>query len=303
MRSEFPTPSSSCYGGRANRALAVLQSLLLAGLFLVTVPAYADNILVYGEEGELRSKLETVYKDALTEHTVFASDTAGKNSDLAIVVGANALERFCSQDHSTPVIVTHAYERRLRQAKKECEQPIRAVFYDAPLNAQLALADALFSGEKSASLTSASTSAEKSLSRDIDYWYCVKDQSIYQAIKELVETRRGWSVFLMEMDPTLYEGIDYRVAVETLVRYRKAVIAPVQSLVKAGAVAGVFYNDESLEKAMLRSVQGYLAGGDITDTRPDHLSVAINHSILRILFGRKLTQEQVQAIESRVNER
>jgi hypothetical protein len=287
---------------KKERALSIFKRVLFACVCVVTSPvAQSESILVYGAKGELRGRLEASAKESLPEHTVFASDQTQK-ADLAIIVGATALEKFCSENDSTPITVTHIYERRFASASKGCTQPVGAFFFDAPFEAQAELAEALFPGQSSASLTSSVTHQKMARAQGIDHPLPVEGRSVYPAIKALLTDSASWSVFYVEMDPAIYQGTDYRLTIETLARNRKAAIVPVMSLVKAGAVAGVYYDKESLEDALFTSVSTYLSDGVSTTKRSKHLSVAINHSILRTLYGRKLTADDVETIENSIND-
>ena len=276
---------------------------MLACLTLLNSPnSHGESFLVYGKAGALRERLETAVRIALPEHAVYASDASQERMDLAIIVGAAALEKFCSEDRSTPAIVTHIYERRLDGASQHCQQAVGAVFFDAPFQAQANLAEAIFPSQKSAALIPPSSINGQPTAKGVDLPFALENDTVYPALKAMLATEPDWSVFFVTMDPRIYRGSDYRLTIETLARNRKAAIVPVMSLVKAGAVAGVYYDDTSLERALLRAIQTFLSEGESIKIRSTHLSVAINHSILRTLFGRTLSVAEIEAIEGRLNE-
>lgn len=287
-----------------NRALRSVACIVLWNFFLPFSPALlADNILVYGRQSELRDTLTAAYSKAMPQHSIIASDSLPENIDIAVAVGAQALEAFCAANAVTPIVITHVYEKRFATAAEGCTQPVGAVFFDAPLDATVRLANMLFPDDKTAAVTSQPSPIDSQLGDRTDYSTPINGRSIYQSIRYLMATYRDWEVFIVEMDQKVYQGAAYRLAIETLVRSRKAAIVPVESLVRAGAVGGAYYAEEDLVAAIVLSVKRHILDREISQGRPEKLSVAINQTALKTLFGRKVLDAELETIVEALNGR
>jgi hypothetical protein len=161
----------------------------------------------------------------------------------------------------------------------------------------------LFPDDKTAAVTSQPSPIDSQLGDRTDYSTPINGRSIYQSIRDLMATYRDWEVFIVEMDQKVYQGAAYRLAIETLVRSRKAAIVPVESLVRAGAVGGAYYAEVDLVAAIVLSVKRHILDREISQGRPEKLSVAINQTALKTLFGRKVLDAELETIVEALNGR
>ena len=256
------------------------------------VPATAE-ISIYGGDSETRERLQALIEDKLGQGSA-------ATINLAITIGASALAEFCSENNQTPVLAIHLYEERYLEAKANCTQPVDAIFSDTPLRYQVRLANALFAGSRTAMLTSDSLPLTERADEAVDVLLPVPNEGVAKGLGRLISEGR-WSVFLLPIDSTVYKGVDYRLTLETLFRHRRAAIVSINPLLLKGAVGATYYTQTQLEVAVIDTVDHFQKTGVLVGKRPDSVNVGINRTVLRNLYGRTITAEELRALETEVN--
>ena len=138
---------------------------------------------------------------------------------------------------------------------------------DPPLTALYRLARALFPGSKSATLISAA--GAEGIAGPYLHPYLRRASRGAWA----VSSREGrWDVFLMPVDPEVFGGADYRLALETLFRHRKPVVVSIPSLLPPGR-GGDYYAPEQLEAALQRTLRHWAKSGELLAGPPERIQV------------------------------
>tara|TARA_R100000808_G_C2084185_1_gene106953 strand:+ start:83 stop:409 length:327 start_codon:yes stop_codon:yes gene_type:complete len=105
----------------------------------------------------------------------------------------------------------------------------------------------------------------------------------------------------MPVDPEVFGGADYRLALETLFRHRKPVVVSIPSLLHQGAAAAAYYAPEQLEAALRQTLRHWVESGELLAEPPDRIRVKVNDSVLRNGYGRVIAERDVRALEVEVN--
>ena len=255
----------------------------LCWLAIAVTPVRAD-VTIYGGDDRIRARIQ-----ALIATEVPADQMSGVS--LVITVGAEALNAFCESDSGQPVLATYLYTSRIPAAAASCQQPVAVIPVDPPLTALYRLARALFPGSKSATLISAA-GAEGTVGP--------YRQLPLPPEGRLIQEGR-WDVFLMPVDPEVFGGADYRLALETLFRHRKPVVVSIPSLLHQGAAAAAYYAPEQLEAALRQTLRHWVESGELLAEPPDRIRVKVNDSVLRNGYGRVIAERDVRALEVEVN--
>ena len=266
-----------------------LAVLALCWLAIAVTPVRAD-VTIYGGDDRIRARIQT-----LITAEVPADQMSGVN--LAITVGAEALNEFCESDSGRPVLATYLYTSRIPAAAGSCQQPVAAIPVDPPLTALYRLARALFPGSKSATLISAA-GAEGTAGPYLQL--PLPPEGVARGLGRLIQEGR-WDVFLMPVDPEVFGGADYRLALETLFRHRKPVVVSIPSILPQGAAAAAYYAPEQLEAALQRTLRHWVETGELLAGPPERIQVKVNHSVLRNGYGRVIAERDVLALEVEVN--
>ena len=266
-----------------------LAVLALCWLAIAVMPVRAD-VTIYGGDDRIRARIQS-----LITAEVPADQMSGVN--LAITVGAEALNAFCESDSGQPVLATYLYTSRIPAAAGSCQQPVAAIPVDPPLTALYRLANALFPGSKSATLISAAGVE----GTDGPYLQLpLPPEGVARGLGRLIQEGR-WDVFLMPVDPEVFGGADYRLALETLFRHRKPVVVSIPSLLPQGAAAAAYYAPEQLEVALQQTLRHWVESGELLAGPPERIQVKVNNAVLRNGYGKVIAERDVLALEVEVN--
>ena len=266
-----------------------LAVLALCWLAIAVMPVRAD-VTIYGGDDRIRARIQ-----ALITAEVPADQMSGVN--LAITVGAEALNAFCESDSGQPVLATYLYTSRVPAAAASCQQPVAVIPVDPPLTALHRLARALFPGSKSATLISAAGVE----GTDGPYLQLpLPPEGVARGLGRLIQEGR-WDVFLMPVDPEVFGGADYRLALETLFRHRKPVVVSIPSLLPQGAAAAAYYAPEQLEVALQQTLRHWVESGELLAGPPERIQVKVNNAVLRNGYGKVIAERDVLALEVEVN--
>lgn len=267
-------------------------SLFVGGLLGFSSGASA-GISIHGGTPESRGRLVQL----LDEQGITPS--FGERN-LAITIGRSALVAFCKQDSETPVLATYLYESRFNEVSANCQQIVEPIFVDASLEAANRLARAIFPDTNTAMLSASPIEDSEPSDAVSPIQLPVPSEGVAKGLARLID-EGGWDVFLLPVDSRIFEVTDYRLSLETLFRHRKPSIVTIRSLLNQGAAAAVYYTPEQLEEAVIRSVREYGQSGHLAGTRPGEIRVDINRTVLRHLYGRVITAEELRAIQAEVN--
>ena len=223
-----------------------------------------------------------------------------RDVDLAITIGTTALAEYCASNDPSPVLAIYLYESRFQDAKAHCTQPVTAIFSDTPLLYLVRLSRALFPGSRSAMLTSERTAQVPVLEETADVLLPVPEEGVAKGLGRLIAEER-WDVFLLPIDATVLKGTDYRLSLETLFRHRRPAIVSINRLLSQGAVAAAYYTPDQLEQAVIETLERFIESGELIGERPDSVSVGINKTVMRNLYGRVITADALRALEAEVN--
>lgn len=274
--------------GKLRRRL--LKAFGLCSLLWVVVPARAE-LALYGGNEKTRAHLRSLIEAELT-------DAQPSQRDFAVTVGAQALADFCAREARVPVLATYLYANRLETAGAGCQQSLAALPVDPPVDVLLRLASALFPESTAARLVdegAAATATDPTLLA-----LPIPENGVARGLGRLVSDGQ-WDVFLMPVDPAVFRGADYRLALETLFRHRKPAIVSVQSLLSQGAVAAAFYSQEALDSALRQTIRHWVATGEWVAQPPTRVEVQVNETVLRHGYGRVLAEREARALEVEVN--
>lgn len=275
----------------------LLCSGVLAGLITATVLAFPPGVLadisIHGGKDAYRERLRILLKEQWSVEQL-------ENTDLAITVGLAGLAEFCENETETPVLATYLYQSRFAEVAAQCRQPVVPIFADAPLSSMTLLAEALFPGVDTAML---STEERESVPADGQASHTllpVPPEGVARGLGRLIDEGH-WGVFLLPLDSRVFQATDYQLSLETLFRHRKPAIVSIHSLLNQGAVAATYYKPEQLEEAVIRSIKHLMNSGELVGEQPERVSVGINKTVLRNLYGRVITAEELRALEAEVN--
>ena len=275
----------------------VLRSAFLWGMLVTGAPLLASaaqaGISLHGGSEESREHLA-----GLIASQWGADET--RDVDLAITIGTTALAEYCSGNHQSPVLAIYLYESRFEEAKADCAQPVAAIFSDAPLLYQVRLARGLFPGSRSAMLTSERATGEPVPEKTADILLPIPEEGVAKGLGRLIAEGQ-WDVFLLPIDALVFKGSDYRLSLETLFRHRKPAIVSINQLLSQGAAATVYYTSTQLDQAVVEALDRLIETGELTGTRPDRVTVGINKTVMRNLYGRVIPPEVLRALEAEVN--
>jgi hypothetical protein len=266
-----------------------IAALGLCWLAVAVLPVRAD-VTIHGGDDRIRAHLQ-----ALIAAEMPVDQMSGAN--LAITVGAEALNEFCESGSGQPVLATYLYASRISAAAASCQQPVETIPVDPPLTVLYRLARALFPDSKSATLVSAA-GAEGPARPYLQL--PVPPEGVARGLGRLIQEGR-WDVFLMPVDPEVFGGADYRLALETLFRHRKPVVVSIPSLLPQGAAAAAYYAPEQLEAALQKTLRHLVESGELLAGPPDRIQVKVNNFVLRNGYGRVITERDVLALEVEVN--
>lgn len=265
--------------------------LVLLSPFVLPGTAAAD-IQIIGGDSDVRDRLiELVNKR-------WPGDELA-SIDLTITIGAAALDGYCSMGESTgPALAIHLYASHYQQIKQNCAVPVAAILADAPLSYQIQLSQALFPGSRTAMLVGGY--GPPASDQAVDVPLSTPSVGVARGLGRLVREGR-WDVFLLPIDHEVFSGADYRLAIETLFRHRKSTIGSIKSLLNLGAIAATFYSQSQLDQALLLAIERYLSVGVLEARSPERVNVTVNRTVLRNLYGRTITAEELRALEREVN--
>ena len=266
---------------------------LLLGVALIFPAGAAAEISIHGGKEAYRDGISSLLE------THWSADQLA-DINLAITVGSAGLAAYCEQEDQTPVLAVYLYESRFAELSARCRQPVAAIFADAPLRYLYRTAEALFPGSRAAMLVSGDPAGEPHPEKPSLTLLSVPKEGVAKGLGRLIDEAR-WDVFLLPVDSSAYQATDYRLSLETLFRHRKPAIVSIRSLLSQGAVAAAYYTPAQLEEAVIRSIKHLIEHGELVAERPDSVSVGINKTVLRNLYGRVLTAEELRALEAEVN--
>lgn len=272
-----------------------LRRRMAAGLGVLTVcflvwPARAD-LALYGGDERTREHLRALLTTELTPEQ-------WRYRDLVVTVGAEALADFCKSGSSTPVIATYLYGNQLPLASENCTSTVAVIPVDPSANVLHRLARALFPDSTTAMLVADGSEADMIDSPVLQL--PVPKDGVARGLGRLISDGH-WDAFLMPVDPQVYRGTDYRLALETLFRHRKPAIVSIPSLLSQGAVAAAYYTPAMLDAALRETLRHWVQSGSLVATRPSEVQVKVNQTVLRNGFGRVLADQEERALEAEVN--
>ena len=274
-----------------------LRHLSVVGLFSAVVIAHPNTvnagISIHGGTPESRAQI-------LAEVDARWRSEITRNTELAITIGASALAEFCSANKQTPVLATYLYRSRYLEIQEDCAQPVAAILADTALHYQARLAEVLFPGSRTATLTRNPGLGASDQTTMVDVLLSAPEEGVAKGLGRLI-TEGRWDAFLLPIDHSIYADADYRLALETLFRHRRVAIVSIESLLSQGAVAATYYSNTQLEAALLESVEHFLSTGKLIGKQPNLINVGINRAALRNLLGRIITAEELRALEAEVN--
>jgi hypothetical protein len=272
------------------RCLTQVAIVLLSPLVLLGNAA--ADVRFVGGDSELRGRLTELVSTRWPGDELAAID-------LTITIGATALDDYCSAGESLgPVLAIHLYASHYRQSTAHCRVPIAAIPADAPLSTQIQLSQALFPRSRTAMLVRSDATPLREQAVDIPL--AIPSVGVAKGLGRLVKEGR-WDVFLLPVDHEVFSGADYRLVIETLFRHRKPTIVSINSLLSVGAIAATFYSQSQLDHALLLTLERYLSDGVLEAATPERVTVTVNRTVLRNLYGRTITAEELRALENEVN--
>lgn len=264
-----------------------------AATYLLNSEWVSAEISISGGTPETQSRLKTLIAERFDSR-------ATENLELAITVGIPALIEQCSLETRSPIIATGLYESRFLEVAGQCSRPVVGIPADAPWVYQQRLTKKLFPGAKLATLINDAEGEALIPRPGVEAQLPVPGEGVAKSLGRLINEGR-WDVFLLPIDHTVYSNVDYRLAVETLVRHRKPAIASVRPLLTRGAAAATYYTPAQLEEALLESIDQFIETGVLIGKRPREVRVGVNETVLRNLFGRVITADELRLIEAEVN--
>jgi hypothetical protein len=260
---------------------------------LIFVSSASADVTIHGGKAAYRERLAAL----LEEH--WSADQLGR-VNLAITVGLAGLAEFCEKDRETPVLATYLYQSRFADIAASCSQPVVPIFADTPLSSMGRLAEALFPGVETAMLSGGFAKDQAKPEHVPHILLPVPPEGVAKGLGRLIDEGR-WGVLLLPLDSRIFKATDYRLSLETLFRHRKPAIVSIHSLLNQGAAAATYYKPEQLEEAVVRSIEHLMQSGELVGKQPDRVSVDINKTVLRNLYGRVITEEELHALEAEVN--
>jgi len=269
-----------------------LACLFLAGTLAFPATASAD-ISIHGGKEAYRDRIRSLLETHWTADQL-------ENIDLAITVGSAGLAEYCEQGEQKPVLALYLYESRFTEVSANCHQPVAPIFADAPLPYLGRLANALFPGTETAMLIGGGPGLKPQPAGLPHTLLPVPREGVAKGLGRLI-SEGDWGVFLLPVDSTVFGATDYRLSLETLFRHRKPAIVSIRSLLSQGAVAAVYYTPDQIEEAVIRSINHLVESGELVGEHPDSVNVSINKTVLRNLYGRVITAEELRALEAEVN--
>lgn len=269
-----------------------LISLFLGGALVFPAGASAE-VTIHGGKDDYRDRIRSLLEEHWSQEQL-------ENTHLAITVGSAGLVEYCGLEEQKPVLAVYLYESRFTGVSDQCQQPVAPIFVDAPLPYLGRLAGALFPGSHTAMLVSGDPNGGPQAEKQTHILLPIPGEGVAKGLGRLIEEGR-WDVFLLPIDSSVYQATDYRLTLETLFRHRKPAIVSIRSLLSQGAVAAAYYTPTQIEEAVIRSINQLIERGELVGGRPDSVRVGINKTVLRNLYGRVITAEELRALEAEVN--
>jgi len=237
--------------------------LVLSAVSQAATPIYAGD-----------NKQSQLYKQQL-KSTLPVTDCK-----CAIAVGSAGLEAALAEQDSSAIFVTRISAARFIEIKSNYpDRLITAIYNEPDPKALIRLGQAIF-GRYSLALFYSDRSVHLSnLSEDVRYIQTSK-RKIRQALNKLTDV----SAVVVVPDSSIWNPHSFRDAVHALYRQRKALIGFNKSLVKAGAIAGLYIDDETYNQQISGAITGYFKTGLLPGPAyPSHYQIEFNTQIARTL--------------------
>ncbi|MEO0436590.1 MAG: hypothetical protein AAF098_06760 [Pseudomonadota bacterium] len=266
---------------------------LLGACLLFLVPLSNADITVTGGSTSYQQRIEQLLASSF-------SQVERSRTQLTILLGAAAFQTYCESPSGGPVLVVYVYRSQVASLEKDCLAQSSVLVADAPSDSLDRLAKSLFPGMATAMLGATPASSDFQYRYAVDSRLPVPPEGVARGLGRLIE-EGGWRVFLMPLDPSIYQPTDYRLAIETLLRARRPTLVTVEGLLMQGAAAAAFYSSNQIDQAIVDSISGLIGSGQLKARAPNRVSIAVNKDVLRNFFGRVITDSELLKIDREVN--
>lgn len=214
-----------------------------------------------------------------------------------IAVGSAGLEAALAEQNASVIFATRISAARFIEIKSNYpDRLITAIYNEPDPKALIRLGQAIFGRYSLALFYSERSVHLNNQSEDVRYIQTSKSE-IRQALSKLTEI----NALVVVPDSSIWNLHSFRNAVHSLYRQRKALIGFNKSLVKAGAIAGLYVDDETYNQQINGAITGYLKTGLVPGPAyPSSYKIEFNTQIARTLSIPLPQKEKLMKI---VNER
>ena len=272
------------------RMEAVIRICWALLLYCSMIAAHADIAMIApsttAQAQKFAQMLEDSLKDTATpEHVELVDLNSEINLEkyrLIITLSGSTLRQLIAEDRlpgNIPVVASYLSRAEHREFRSYVAS---AVYSEAPLQRQLALAEAIF-GEKEVFGALVASDASSLVSADNLRVYPISEyDSLNHALVELLGSSRA---LIGVYDPELYSAENIKSILITSYRHNRPLIGPTQAYLKAGALASTYSTPDDVVQRLTEIVNeglGEAAAFPEADYNP-YFSVGFNRQVGRSL--------------------